>query len=191
MSKKSRKAFNPPAPPKPKKTNRFAIAGIGILIITVLLTLVMVKTTNHAPPVATIPTLTQPTAYEFMKQGELRFISAKDVLITTIDVEIAQDDSKRTLGLMYRDTMAENQGMLFLFNEEEMRSFWMKNTILSLDIIFVNAKNEIVTIHKYTKPYSEESYSSDKPSSSVVEVNAGFTDKYKIRVGDKIAWSRM
>lgn len=190
MSKKTRKAFDPQASPAPKKTNWLAVAGIGMLVV-VLLSIVMVNKTNHTPPIATTPTVAQPTSYEFMKQGELRFISTKDVFITTIDIEIAQDDSKRTLGLMYRDTMAENQGILFVFNEEEMRSFWMKNTILSLDMIFVNANNEIVTIHKYTKPYSEESYSSDKPASYVVEVNAGFADKYKLKVGDKIVWSRM
>ncbi|MBI3585682.1 MAG: DUF192 domain-containing protein, partial [Ignavibacteriales bacterium] len=162
MGKKTRKAFNPQTPPKPKKPNWFVVTGIGVLAVAVLLSIVMVNKTNHTPPIANVPTA-QPTSYEFMKQGELRFINANNVFITTIDIEIAQDDSKRTLGLMYRDKMSENQGMLFIFNEEEGRSFWMKNTILSLDIIFVNSSNEIVTIHKYTKPYSEETYSSDKP----------------------------
>ncbi|MBI3579937.1 MAG: DUF192 domain-containing protein [Ignavibacteriales bacterium] len=189
MSKKSRKAFNPQTPPAPKKTNWLAVAGIGALVV-VLVSIVTVNKTNHTPPIATAPTVAQPTSYEFMKQGELRFISAKDVFITAIDIEIAQDDSRRMLGLMYREKMAENRGMLFVFNEEEIRSFWMKNTILSLDMIFVNAHNEIVTIHKYTKSYSEESYSSDKPASYVVEVNAGFADKYKLKVGDKITWTR-
>lgn len=190
MGKKTRKAFNPQTSPKPKKTNWFAVAGIGVLVVAVLISLVMVNKANHTPPTTNAPGIMQPTSYEFMKQGELRFINAKDVFIAKIDIEIAQDDSKRTLGLMYRDKMSENQGMLFVFNDEDMRFFWMKNTILSLDIIFVNSNNEIVTIHKYTKPYSEESYSSDKPASYVVEVNAGFTDKYNLRVGDKIAWSR-
>jgi len=91
---------------------------------------------------------------------------------------------------MYRDKLAENQGMLFVFEGEEDRSFWMKNTVLSLDMIFVNGKNQIVTIHKNTTPYSEQSYASTNPSQYVVEVNAGYTDKHKISVGDHITWSR-
>ncbi|MBI3787392.1 MAG: hypothetical protein HY276_03955, partial [Ignavibacteriales bacterium] len=78
MSKKSRKAFNPQTPPAPKKTNWLAVAGIGALVV-VLVSIVTVNKTNHTPPIATAPTVAQPTSYEFMKQGELRFISAKDV----------------------------------------------------------------------------------------------------------------
>jgi uncharacterized membrane protein (UPF0127 family) len=62
--------------------------------------------------------------------------------------------------------------------------------VLPLDMLFINAKNEIVTIHKSTTPYSEESYSSTKPAKFVLEVNAGFTNKYKIAVGDRITWRR-
>jgi hypothetical protein len=89
---------------------------------------------------------------------------------------------------MYREKMAENQAMLFVFDGEGPRSFWMKNTILSLDMIFVNGKNEVVTIHKYTTPYSEDSYASTRPAQYVVEVNGGFADKYGIAAGDRIAW---
>jgi hypothetical protein len=77
-----------------------------------------------------------------------------------------------------------------LFDNEEVRAFWMKNTVLSLDMIFVNARSEIVTIHKYTTPYSEETYMSTKPAKYVLEVNAGYADKQKISVGDRISWSR-
>jgi uncharacterized membrane protein (UPF0127 family) len=91
---------------------------------------------------------------------------------------------------MYRDKLAENQGMLFIFEDDAPRAFWMKNTVLSLDMIFVNSRNEIVTIHKNTTPYSEQSYESTKPAKYVIEVNAGYTDGHKVSVGDHIAWSR-
>lgn len=136
------------------------------------------------------PTNPQLGAYEFVKQGEVRFLTPKQDLITTTDVEVAQEDSKRQLGLMYRDRIGENQGILFVFEDDEPRSFWMKNTVLPLDMIFVNGRNEIVTIHKNTTPYSEQSYASTKPAKYVVEVNAGFSDRHKISVGDRIAWSR-
>ena len=174
------------------KGRRNIIAIVG----TIFLILVLVAVLTIQPGGKAVSTYTprtepsQPTAYMFKKQGELRFLTPKQDFIAGIDIELAQDDSQRQLGLMYRDTLADNQGMLFLFDSEEARSFWMKNTILSLDMVFVNARNEIVTIHKYTTPYSEESYQSTKPAKYVLEVNAGFTDKRKISVGDRISWSR-
>ena len=188
MSKKQKPAS---VAPKGSSGKRNTIAIIG----TVLLILVLVAVLTIQPggkPVSTYTPRTQPsppTAYMFKKQGELRFLTPKQDFIAGIDIELAQNDSQRQLGLMYRDTMAENQGMLFVFDNEEMRAFWMKNTILSLDMIFVNARNEIVTIHKYTTPYSEQSYESTKPAKYVIELNAGYTDKRKISVGDHISWS--
>jgi uncharacterized membrane protein (UPF0127 family) len=91
---------------------------------------------------------------------------------------------------MFRENMKEEEGMLFLFPAEEYQSFYMKNTIMPLDIIFVNAKKQIVKIHKNTTPYSEASLPSMKPSIYVVEVIAGFTDKYKIQEGDIIDWRK-
>jgi uncharacterized membrane protein (UPF0127 family) len=76
--------------------------------------------------------------------------------------------------------------MLFVFVISELQSFWMKNTPLSLDIMFVNENKEIVKIHKSTTPYSKESLPSEKKSMYVVEVIAGFSDKYGIKEGDKI-----
>ena len=93
-------------------------------------------------------------------------------------------------GLMYRQNLPENAGMLFIFTNEEPRSFWMKNTYISLDIIYINSKKEIVSIQKYTQPRSTYSIPSEKPAMYVLEVNAGFTDKYGIHPGDKIDFSR-
>jgi uncharacterized membrane protein (UPF0127 family) len=175
-----------------KRSSRNLVAGLG----TVLLILVLVAVLTISPGGKSTSTYkprtepSQPTAYMFKKQGDLRFLTPKQDFKSGIDIELAQDESQRQLGLMFRDTLAENQGMLFLFDNEEARAFWMKNTILSLDMIFVNAKNEIVTIHKYTTPYSEETYESTKPAKYVLEVNAGFTDRKKISVGDRITWTR-
>jgi uncharacterized membrane protein (UPF0127 family) len=188
MSKKH-KQIKVPAQKKKNPTSVVAIVG------TILLLLALIAVFTYQPssrtPVST-PTSTnqsnQPSAYEFVKQGEVRFMTSKQSFITAIEVELAQDDAERQLGLMYRDKMAENQGMLFIFEGEQTRSFWMKNTVLPLDMLFINAKNEIVTIHKSTTPYSEESYASTKPAKYVLEVNAGFTEKHKIAVGNRIAW---
>jgi uncharacterized membrane protein (UPF0127 family) len=131
------------------------------------------------------------TLIQFTKNGELTFNSAAGDYISTINIEIADDDTKRSLGLMFRKSMAEDEGMLFIFPTEEYQSFWMRNTELSLDMIFVNAKNEIVTIIKNAEPFSEKSFPSTKPAKYVVEVNAGYTSNYGINLGDKIVWRSM
>ncbi len=128
------------------------------------------------------------TYHQFKKEGELTFTDSLGNEITKIDIEIADNDYERQLGLMNRTSMEAHQGMLFIFPAERYQSFWMLNTLFSLDIIFINSNKEIVTIHKNTTPTSQQSYPSSKPAIYVVEVVAGFTDNYNIKVGDKIFW---
>lgn len=130
------------------------------------------------------------SSINFQKDGELTFQAIDGSYISTIDIEIAENDDKRGKGLMDRLGMAETQGMLFLFPYETIQSFWMKNTVIPLDIIFVNRDKVIVTIHKDTVPFDTGQYPSSKPASKVVEVIAGYTDLYGIKVGDKIVWRR-
>ena len=126
--------------------------------------------------------------YTFTKEGELTFTDSLGTLKAKIDLEIADNDYERQLGLMNRKEMKENEGMLFIFPEQHFPSFWMRNTLISLDMIFVNDQKKIVTIHKYTKVLSDQSYAATAPAIYVVEVLAGFADKHNIQVGDKIDW---
>ncbi|MCX7876686.1 MAG: DUF192 domain-containing protein [Melioribacteraceae bacterium] len=130
------------------------------------------------------------TVYSFTKEGELSFNDSKGNLISSIDIEIADTDEQRQLGLMFRDKMEQNQGMLFIFDYEAPQAFWMHNTILPLDIIYVNSKMEIVRIIKNAKPMNDTSLPSIKPAKFVVEVNAGYCDNFGIKEGDKIVWRR-
>lgn len=123
---------------------------------------------------------------QFKKEGILTFYNKSGVQLTTIDIEKAETDNERSQGLMYRSHMEDNQAMLFLFEKEERQAFWMKNTEISLDIIFVNAQKEVVHIAKNTKPYSTESIPSFEYAQYVVEVKAGFCDKNNIEVECKI-----
>jgi uncharacterized membrane protein (UPF0127 family) len=127
---------------------------------------------------------------QFVKQGEVYFQDKNKNLIKVIDVELAETSEKRETGLMYRDNIEESQGMLFLFEKEEPQAFWMKNTIMPLDIIYINSKKEIVKIFKNTTPFSKEDLPSIKPILYVVEVKAGFTDKYNVKEGNLIDWRR-
>lgn len=133
----------------------------------------------------------QDSSTRFNKEGELTFIGQKGETITSIDIEIADDDIQTQRGLMYRRKMKEDRGMLFIFRDVEERSFWMKNTYLSLDIMYLGANKEIVSITENTPPKSEESIWSEYPAKYVVEVNAGFVSQHQIQVGDKIEFKRV
>lgn len=126
----------------------------------------------------------------FKKEGQLEFLKNEKEPVKQIEIEIAENDEERTQGLMYRKSMDDSKGMLFIFPNEEPQSFWMKNTILPLDIIYVNSKREIVKIYKNTTPFSETSLPSGKPATYVVEVAGGYTDRYGINEGDLIRYSR-
>lgn len=127
------------------------------------------------------------TGNTFDKEGELTFIDGQSGQeIITIDIEKAETAEEQEIGLMYRREMQENQGMLFIGKQEEEKGFWMKNTYIALDIIYVNAEKEIVSIGKYAKPQSTESIPSGAPAQYVVEVVAGFCDKHGIGKGDRI-----
>ncbi len=174
---------------KSRKTSPWI--GAAVLVLAAIIVAVFVIPSPNQPIQQRSPSSLIRTEFEFRKDGELTFISADNRFITKIDVEIADNVDRRTLGLMYRESLESNQGMLFIFRFDEMLSFWMKNTKLSLDMIFVNSRNQIVTIHKNTIPGSEQAYESTEPGKYVIEVNAGFTNKHGIRVGDKIEWRRM
>jgi hypothetical protein len=132
--------------------------------------------------------VTEVQEYFFTKEGELSFTDSTGNLIKKVDLEIADSEYDRQLGLMFRRSMTENQAMLFIFPYERIQSFWMRNTNISLDMIFVNKDKKIITIHKNTRILSDQSYPSSEPAMYVVEVIAGFTDKYNIKVGDRIEW---
>lgn len=180
MGKKNKnKKQEIPAPAK-KKLNPL-IVKIGITSLALIIVFVFIlnnckdETTNMH-------------YYTFKKEGELTFVDSVENPIIKIDIEIADNDYERQLGLMNRQSMEEMRGMLFIFPQQEYQSFWMRNTLFSLDMIFINSNKEIVTIHKNTTPLSEQSYPSSAPAIYVVEVNAGFCDRHEIKIGDKIFW---
>ena len=124
---------------------------------------------------------------QFKKEGELYFLNqdSQDIL-SHITIEVADNEQEREQGLMYRSHMADSLGMLFIFNDAEPRSFWMKNTKIPLDIIYVNADKEIVMIYKSVMPYSTQSVPSYKNAEYVVEVNGGYTTEHNIKEKDHI-----
>lgn len=104
-------------------------------------------------------------------------------------VEIADTSVLRSQGLMFRDYLDRHHGMLFVFDKEQEVSFWMKNTYIPLDMIFVDANSHIVHIEKNVPPCKTEScplYSSLQKVQFVIETNAGFCDAYSVEIGNTI-----
>lgn len=87
---------------------------------------------------------------------------------------------------MYRRELPELRGMLFLFPREAPLSFWMKNTPLPLDIIFINAAHTIVGIAQNTTPFSRKPLPSGSPAQFVLEVNSGFCQQHGVAIGDRV-----
>lgn len=118
---------------------------------------------------------------------------ARDLTITTKDgkvhafkVELALTPQQQAYGLMNRTSLPENAGMLFFWAEEREQSFWMKNTLIPLDLIFIRKDGTIHHIHHNAKPHDLTALPSKGPVSAVLEVNGGTAERLKIAKGDKI-----
>ncbi len=122
---------------------------------------------------------------EFVRS--VSFLTTSGDTISTIEAAVADDAKKRNHGLMDVRDLPKSKGMLFIFDENEPRSFWMANTPLPLDIIFVNEELEIVRIHHSTQPFSEKNFLSEKPAKYVIETNAGYCVSHDIQEGMKVS----
>lgn len=123
----------------------------------------------------------------FKKEGELTLKkSDTDSIIKTLNIEIADNEYETQTGLMYRTKLETNHAMLFIFPDEDFRSFYMKNTKIPLDIIYINQNREIVSIQKNAKPFDETSLPSEAPAKYVLEINGGLSDEWQLGVRDKI-----
>ena len=137
----------------------------------------------------TIPKSKAMTGPAFTKEGELTiYRSASEEVVARLDIEIADDEESIVQGLMYRDHMKDHQGMLFLMPAVEPQRFWMLNTYIPLDIIFVGADRRIVQIREDVVPRSSDAVTSDLPAAFVLEVNAGFARDNFLAPGDRLAW---
>jgi uncharacterized membrane protein (UPF0127 family) len=104
----------------------------------------------------------------------------------TVAVEIADNQASREYGLMFRKQLGENAGMIFVFKDPQHLQFWMKNTIISLDMIFADKDGKIVGIVRRAEPFSETPDAVDGDSQYVLEVNGGFCDRHGVTSGDAL-----
>ena len=155
-------------------------SGLKFMLM-VLLTLASCKTENKRE--------IKTEAITFTKEGELS-IFRKDSLLTKLDIEIADTEYETQTGLMYRETMLENQAMLFIFQDLEVHSFYMKNTQIPLDIIYIDDNLKIASFQKNAQPFDEKGLSSQVPVKYVLEVTAGLSDNLGLSLGDQIEFSK-
>ncbi len=107
----------------------------------------------------------------------------------TVPIELAKSEDQRSHGLMYRKSLAQNAGMLFVFDKEETLTFWMKNTLIPLSIGYFDRDQRLVDIHEM-EPLSDKRivYTSKKPALYALEMNKGWFTKNKIKVGSKFTY---
>ena len=125
----------------------------------------------------------------FQVQGTVSIVSPEGKQLFNGEIEVADTDLKREQGLMYRDSLGRYRGMLFVFPQESMQTFWMRNTRIALDIIYINADQVVVSIAENARPYDETSRPSLAPAQYVLEINGGLCAELGIQAGDKVSWT--
>jgi len=132
---------------------------------------------------------TQPEA---LRDGSAPTMETEQLTVETANgpvrftVEIADDDDERNRGLMFRQSLADDHGMLFHFQQAERASFWMRNTPLSLDIIFIGVDGRILNIAERTTPYSDAPVPATGMTRGVLEIRGGRASELGIRAGDRV-----
>ncbi len=153
------------------------------LLLAIALLFTLSACGSDAPPA-------QPPAPEFRTDGVLDFVAPDGTPVKRIAIEIAETDSARAMGLMNRPGMAEQAGMLFIMDTEEPQRFWMRNTLMPLDLFFADDSLRIVAIRPDNRSVSDEGIESVVPARYVVETRAGFGARYGIEEGYRIQWRR-
>lgn len=134
---------------------------------------------------STIFILTKEPDTIWFYQGKLKFINQQ----LTIPVDIAKTRLQQEKGLMFKEELSNNRGLLLIYKQEKKIHIWMKNMLIPLDIIYISADKHIISFLKNIPPCIKApcvTHKSNIPSKSVLEVKAGFIDRYKINIGDKV-----
>lgn len=133
----------------------------------------------------------QTESVRFTKEGTLSLYRGQgDSLLARLDIEIAETEYETQTGLMYRKSMEDGQGMLFIFPDEQRHSFYMKNTLIPLDILFIRSDQTIANIARNARPLDESGIPSAGPIRYVLEIRAGLSDRWGLMEGDRIEFQR-
>ncbi len=122
--------------------------------------------------------------------AQIKVLEVDGDTIAAFNGEIAVTPEARARGLMFRESIPKDYGMLFPFDVSQIVSFWMKNTYVFLDIIFIDAEGRIVKIHKNAIPEETTQISSGQKVNTVLEIRGGLSDELGIHVGDTVYWAQ-
>jgi uncharacterized membrane protein (UPF0127 family) len=120
---------------------------------------------------------------------QVTIVDADNSARATVKVELAETPDARELGLMYRNHLDDNAGMLFIFPSAGTEQFWMKNTVIPLDMLFADSEGKLLGIVANAQPYSEALLGGFAGTQYVLEVNGGFAAAHLIAVGDRLKFS--
>lgn len=146
-----------------------------------LVILALLLTSCHSEPSADVRLSEDVKAEVYSPQG---------ALLTTLGLEIARTPAQRAKGLMFRGPLPDDRGMIFVFPKEAAYRFWMKNTQIPLDMIFVSRDMEVVELVENAVPFSEETRGGNADSLYVIEINGGLASAYGIKEGARVVLER-
>ncbi|MGA9139634.1 MAG: DUF192 domain-containing protein [Methanocella sp.] len=149
--------------------NKLLIVSVGAVAIVVVALAMLVFLPQHRADIA-----------------ETAELIASDGNVTRLSLEIADTPEEHRTGLMNRSSLARDAGMLFVFDNDQTRYFWMDNTLIPLDMIFISKDLTIIDIHDNATPLSRDGIMSSGPCRFVLEVNGGMCDAIGIDVGDRV-----
>ncbi len=164
-----------------KKKIALAILGFALAIVSARLVVTSAAAGNTSQNIEQAA-IKVPAPKELEK--DVVTIQTKDGKQLVFHVELAKTSQERALGLMGRKFMAEDAGMLFVFDDVSSQTFWMKDTYIPLDILFIAHDGEIHHIHHNAKPQDLSKITAMRPALAVLELNGGITEKLGIEEGD-------
>lgn len=139
---------------------------------------------------AAAPSQDSTPKYTFRKDGELTVYGKDGSQKAKFNIEIADHDEAQQRGLKYRESMRDDEAMLFIFDGKQSYGFWMKDTYIPLDMLFIDYEQNIFQIDAHTTPFSEEPVEPEGYNKYTLEINAGLAEKMNITKGDRIEWTR-
>ncbi len=168
------------------KIDQTKLSGIGLLIIASLVAILSVFCSIFGIILlANDNTIITPGTQNITTPRQEITIAGQENPV--IFAEIADNDETRARGLMFRESLGPDEGMLFIFNDSQIRNFWMKDTYISLDIIFIDADKQIINIAENTTPrITTRTYSSTAPAMYVLEVNAGRSQELGLTINTQL-----
>ncbi len=204
MAKKNKntesKASETPSPArkrrKPKPNYKKAVM-VGVLFL-VMLSFILTSIPNFGGSGSKAASVKTPvnsnapaprSTTSFTKQGSLTINRQTNPEPLAVDIEVADTEAKRNQGLMFRRHMEPHHGMLFIMERLKEQNFFMRNTYISLDIIYLDENKKIVSIAKNTETLNDNSIPSNGNALYVLEVVAGYSETHGLQVGDQMEWT--